>query len=196
MKSKLHLVVIFFGILNASAQTTHDLNWAMGMGTNVDLTIESGDTVIWTWTSPNHTVENVPGSSVETFNSGFLAPVGSTFSYTFTVVGENDYFCGFHGAAMMSGTITVEENLGIGEESTFSFKIHENPADNNLTIELPQHIHSGKLSISDMLGKQIKNMDFNQDEILQVKISDLNQGLYFVTIESEGHKSTKRFVKK
>lgn len=196
MKTKLYFLMASFVMLNATAQTTHHLDWAMGMGTNVDLTIVSGDTVMWTWTSPNHTVENVPGSSVETFNSGFLGPVGSTFSYTFTVVGDNDYFCGIHGAASMSGTITVETGLGVDEASISHFKILENPADNSLVIDLPQQIRQGKLSITDILGKKVKTVDFDQNASLQVEISDLKQGIYFVTIESEGSKSTKRFVKK
>tara|TARA_R110000796_G_scaffold116524_7_gene229090 strand:+ start:792 stop:998 length:207 start_codon:yes stop_codon:yes gene_type:complete len=58
----------------------HNLDWFAGIGSNVDLTITAGDTVIWTWISPTHTVENIDGSSVETFNSGFLGPNGSTFS--------------------------------------------------------------------------------------------------------------------
>ncbi|MEZ4802031.1 MAG: T9SS type A sorting domain-containing protein [Gelidibacter sp.] len=195
MKSKLHLLIIFFGILNASAQTTYNLDWFMGIGTNADLTIETGDTVTWTWTSPNHTVENVVGNSVETFNSGFLGPVGSTFSYTFTVVGSNDYFCGIHGAASMSGTITVEDNLGIDEEAQINFNIQANPAHSKLIIDLPQNIPSGQILITDMLGKKVKSKAFNQNENLQIDISALKQGLYFVTLQSEGSKTTKRFIK-
>lgn len=136
MKTRLLIVLAFVGMLNINAQTTHNLNWFTGIGSNVDLTIESGDTVKWTWTDPNHTVENVPGNSVETFDSGFLGSTGSTYSHTFTVVGANDYFCDVHGPASMSGTITVTQNLGIDENGLKPFKIISNPATDLLVIEL------------------------------------------------------------
>jgi len=61
MKTKLLFVFLLFFCFYGIAQTdTYNLNWFAGIGTNVDLTIETGDTVIWTWTSPNHSVENNP----------------------------------------------------------------------------------------------------------------------------------------
>ncbi len=139
MKTKLLIAALFLGLLNINAQTTHNLDWFTGIGSSVDLTIETGDTVIWTWTNPNHTVENVVGSSVETFSSGFLAPTGSTFSHTFTLVGDNDYLCGVHGANSMSGTITVEESLGIEDEILNSFSIKSNPVNQNLELSFSQN---------------------------------------------------------
>ena len=195
MKTKLYFLIASIVMLSANAQTTHHLDWAMGMGTNVDLTIVSGDTVMWTWTSPNHTVENTPGSSVETFNSGFLGPVGSTYSYTFTVVGDNHYFCGVHGAGNMSGTITVEENLGIGESGERFFKINSNPATETLTIGFAQNLSNGQLTMYDLLGKQILVKDFSNLQLLEVNISSFERGLYLISIESEGRKQTERFIK-
>jgi len=195
MKTKLLIAALFLGLLNVNAQTTHNLNWAAGMGTNVDLTIETGDTVIWTWTSPNHTVENAVGSSVETFNSGFLAPTGSTFSYTFTVLGDNDYFCGVHGAANMSGTITVEENLGIEDEILNTFNIKSNPVNHNLEISFSQNLSKGEIVIIDLLGKSVITQKFNDSISALVDVSSLNNGLYIVKINSGNRTQIKRFVK-
>ncbi len=195
MKTRLLMMLTFIAMLNATAQTTHNLNWFMGIGTNVDLTIESGDTVIWTWTSQSHTVENVPGSSVETFDSGFLAPVGSTFEYTFTVVGANDYFCGIHGPASMSGTITVTENLGIDENGLKAFKIVSNPTSEMLVIELPQFMTNGELTIHNLLGKRVVTKTFDATQTMSINVSELNAGLYFISIASGDKKQTQRFIK-
>lgn len=195
MKTRL-LMLAFFGIVSANAQTTHNLNWFTGIGPNVDLTIDSGDTVIWTWTSPNHTVENDPsGSSVETFNSGLLTPTGSTFSHTFTVVGTNDYFCGIHGAASMSGTITVEENLSVDENKVKLFSITTNPAKTQLIIDLPATINSGELVIHDLLGKKVLTQIIQTRQQLSIDISSLKQGLYLVSLVYEDKKQTQRFLK-
>lgn len=196
MKTQLLMMLIFFGVLSSNAQTTHNLNWFTGIGSNVDLTIETGDTVIWTWTSSNHTVENVPGSSVETFDSGFLGPTGSTFSHTFTVIGDNDYFCGIHGAASMSGTITVTQNLGVGENELKLFTIVSNPVTDLLIVEMPQILTNVKLSIHDLLGKNVFTQTFNENQTIDVNISDFNRGLYLISIESDNKKQTQRFIKK
>ncbi len=196
MKKQLLIAFTFLGILTVSAQTTHNLDWFAGIGSNVDLTIETGDTVIWTWTSPNHTVENDPsGSSVETFNSGVLAPNGSTFSHTFTVVGSNDYYCGIHGAASMSGTITVEDILGVDENELKLFTIVSNPVTDMLVVEFPQVLTGVKLTIHDLLGKNVFNQTFNENQTINVNVSEFNRGLYLISIESENKKQTQRFIK-
>lgn len=195
MKTRLLIMLAFIGMLSANAQTTHNLNWFTGIGSNVDLTIESGDTVKWTWTNPNHTVQNVTGSSVETFDSGLLVPTGSTFEYTFTVVGANDYFCDVHGPASMSGTITVTENLGIDENGLKPFKIVSNPTNEMLVIELPQFMTNGELTIHDLLGKRVLTKTFDATQTLSINVSDLNLGLYLISIASGDKKQTQRFIK-
>lgn len=195
MKVKL-LILTLLSIAFTNAQTTHNLDWFAGMGTNVDLTIGVGDTVIWTWTSPNHTVENVPGNSVETFNSGFLASVGSVFSFTFTVVGDNDYFCGVHGAGSMSGTITVEDNLSVNEEAFAAFRILKNPTSDFLKIELPQNSDDLEIFIHDVNGKKIRTLKHNASSMVVLDVSILSKGLYFITFKNGNGIVTNRFIKK
>lgn len=195
MKTKLLIAALFLGLLNVNAQTTHNLDWFTGIGSSVDLTIESGDTVIWTWINGNHTVENVPGNSVETFSSGFLGPAGSTYSHTFTVVGDNDYFCGVHGANSMSGKITVEESLSIENEILSTFKIKSNPVDQNLEIDFSQNLKEGKIVIIDLLGKSIITTQINNSNAASIDVSSLKSGLYIVNISSEDSAQSKRFIK-
>ena len=195
MKRKLLIMALTLGFFYLNAQTTYNLDWFTGIGEDVDLTIESGDTVIWTWTSANHTVENVPGSSVETFNSGLLGPLGSTFSYTFTVVGTNDYFCGVHGASSMSGTITVEDALSIDEESISSFSITQNPVDSNLNLQLSKTISEGQIIIYNLLGKAIRAEKMTNLDYISLDVSAVKSGLYLISVVSENGKETKRFIK-
>lgn len=196
MKTKLLFTFFSLIILGLSAQTTHNLDWYAGIGNSVDLTIETGDTVIWTWTSPNHTVENDPsGSSVETFNSGFLGPTGSTFSYTFTVVGTNDYYCGVHGSASMSGTITVT-TLSTDDFSKKEFSIYPNPSSDKFTLELPTQQQGLLMEVYDVLGKKIvsKKLDgFNSNPVINV--TGWNKGVYLVKLSSEHAVQTKKFIK-
>lgn len=195
MKTKL-LFLFTFMVFSLNAQTTHNLDWFMGIGTNADLTIESGDTVIWTWTSPNHTVENDPdGTSVETFDSGILGPNGSTFSHTFTVVGDNDYYCSIHGAASMSGTITVEPSLSVEEDNLANFKMIPNPATSLLNIQFSEVISRGDIEVFTLLGKQVATKTFENTREVQMDIANLASGLYLVSIRSENTIQTRRFIK-
>lgn len=195
MKTKLLIAGLLLGFLNVNAQTTHNLNWFTGIGSDVDLTIVSGDMVVWTWTNPNHTVENVEGSSVETFDSGFLGPTGSTFSHTFTVVGDNDYLCGIHGANSMSGTITVEENLSIEDETLNTFSLKTNPVNQNLELNFSQNILEGKLVILDLLGKSVLSTTVNNSSSALIDVSSLKSGVYIVKISAENSTQSKRFIK-
>lgn len=71
-------------------------------------TIQKGDAVRWTQKDSNtHTVTANDGS----FDSGNMIPVGptSTFSHTFSTVGEFPYYCEVH--TSMTAKITVVETL-------------------------------------------------------------------------------------
>jgi len=197
MKTKLLITItILLGVSKMNSQTTHNLDWFAGIGQNVDLTIDVGDTVIWTWTSPNHTVENVPGNSVEVFDSGFLGPLGSTYSYTFTVVGDNDYFCGVHGAFSMSGTITVQNNLGVDDFKIDSnFNLYPNPTNSILSISFKNEIPNGTLEVYDMLGKKALSQALDSNKLTSIDISNLNSGLYLIKVSYEGKSETKQFLK-
>ena len=193
MKTRI-LIIFSFGILSLNAQTTHDLDWYTGMGSNVDLTIDVGDTVRWTWTSINHTVTSNVGST-ETFDSGFLGPIGSTFSHTFTLEGTNPYYCAIHGALSMSGTITVQNSLGLNEESISSFKMFPNPSNSMLKLKFPKHITSGNITVFDILGKELFTKNIESSNNLELNISNWNEGIYLIKVKSETISQTKQFIK-
>lgn len=194
MKTKL-LLLTFLGIFAANAQTTYNLEWYTGIGSNVDLTIDQGDTVIWTWgDSAPHTVENKVGSSVETFNSGILTGMGTQYPYTFTVVGDNDYFCGVHGNSM-SGTITVREVLGIEENSLNTIGIYPNPASSTINLELPKNMQAGQIIVFDILGKQIYSQNFESNNNNSINILNWSSGSYLLKVVSGENSQTKRFIK-
>ena len=68
------------------------------------ITVKVGEPVIWTVVGP--VPHDVKASSGATFKSGTLNE-GQTFTQTFNTPGTIHYFCTIHGAALMSGTITV-----------------------------------------------------------------------------------------
>lgn len=75
-------------------------------------TISSGEVVEWELVGGGHDVTSGTSSadpaSGNLFYSGTMSTVGETYCVKFEAVGSYPYYCTIHGAAAMSGTITVQ----------------------------------------------------------------------------------------
>lgn len=189
MKKTLLFLLISTGALNA--QTTHMVNWFMGVSNaQASRTIDVGDTVMWMWTDAAmpHTVTNLAGAH-ETFDSGMLTGAGQSFSHTFTTAGVSAYRCTFH--ASMQGTITVNalSNATFDGEKPTAWP---NPVKDVLTI-------SGlsgetRVQVIDVNGRTILNSSAQTPEIM-IHMENYPSGVYFITAESEGRQQQFRIVK-
>jgi plastocyanin len=189
MKTKL-LILFCFILFSISAQTTHDLDWDTNVGTSLDVAIDVGDTVRWTWTDTfNHSVFSSSGSEGG-FDSGFKQGINLIYEKMFTKVEANPYICGVH-TSTMGGTITVQ-TLGVEDFSLKSFLIKPNPSSFSLNIELPNNITNAKVEVYDVLGKQIYNKEITKTPI---DIADWSRGVYLVRVSTSNATHTKRFVK-
>ena len=196
MKTRL-LIILFFGIFSLNAQTTHQIFWKIGVnGEAASKTIEVGDTVEWIWDDASvHTVSGIAGSSVEpNFDSGPITGVGMVYSKTFTVEGVNDYRCSIHTGSMF-GTITVQNSLGLENETFKTFKFFPNPSNSIINLIFPQYIIEGNVSIIDVSGKKLVSKSFNDANSLELDVSNLFQGIYFIKVKSGSDSQIKQFVK-
>lgn len=175
----------------ASAQTTFDLDWFVGVPSgNVSITVEPGDTVRWTWTDElPHSVTSESGSQ-ENFDSGILTGSGTQFSYTFTQVGVNDYKCDVHSA--MVGVITVEQTASIEDKFRKNISLYPNPVSNKLTVASLYKLDSYK--IYNILGKLVSQGPANGN-ITEINMSNLESGLYFINATSGELQSTFKVTK-
>lgn len=176
----------------ASAQTTFDLNWAIGSnGGAADLTVEVGDTVRWTWNDAlPHTVSSLAGSQ-ETFDSGTITGMGQQFSYTFTMMGTNPYQCNVHPS--MNGVITVDQVASIDEKFRININLFPNPTSDKLTVTSLYELES--YSIYDVLGKLV-SQGMATGNVTDINVSELQTGLYFVNLSSGELQSAFKIVKK
>ena len=84
------------------------------------LPIHVGDTVMWVWDSPGHSVvSGTATSTTETPDGKFCSPsdtncstiqlsnMGATYEHTFNTAGTFPYFCAPHGTLGMTGMIQV-----------------------------------------------------------------------------------------
>jgi len=95
----------------------------------VGLRIEPGDTVTFVAASPHHTATAYHGQHVKTHRvpdgvepfSSPIVPVGETWSYTFTIPGTYDLWCGPHEMYGMAMRIVVGEPGGPAEAPVTEF---------------------------------------------------------------------------
>lgn len=112
MKKQLQLLglSIFLGCFSLTAQTTHNIDWNMQVGSAATLTIEVGDEIVWTNTeATSHNVVSSDPNAPAGFGSQTMAN-SDTYSFTFNNATQFSYVCSFH-PATMGGQITVVENL-------------------------------------------------------------------------------------
>jgi plastocyanin len=111
---------------SSTAAVTHDVTIGNFFFSPQHLTIDSGDTVRWSWAGHAaipHNVDSCDGSppagaaafcgsqpvAVEgTFTSGAASTSPFVFDRTFSAIGLNPYFCIAHVSGGMTGSITVE----------------------------------------------------------------------------------------
>lgn len=177
MKGKL-LLGMFMLTFGAFAQTTHHINWFMGVSdTEASIAIDQGDIVQWTWTDAlPHTVTSIAGGA-ETFNSGQKTGNGQTFSHTFANEGVTDYKCNVH--AMMAGTITVNAVAGIDENNKIGFEYYPNPTTDILTINAVEVID--RIEIYNVSGKQVMNSKSGNTNN-KIYMGNYPAGTYYVKV--------------
>lgn len=196
MKRSLQILALAM-IINVSAslnaQTTYNLDWALNInGAAASLTIEPGDTVEWTWVDNlQHNVASTAAAQ-ESFNSGLLQGQGTTWSYTFTEVGVNNYVCTPHSSSMF-GAITVEEALSIDEKFARNIVYTLAQSTNRLRIQSLMPIN--ELVIYNLLGVPQIRVSV-RDQFTEIDMSALVSGVYLVKATSQKAQTTFKVVKR
>ena len=192
MKTKLLLFFAFI-TLGLTAQTTYNLGWSTDGGSNgQQLSIEVGDTVIWTWGADgmSHNLAQIDDISEPDFADTYFSE-GHVYSHTFTTPGTHDYLCSPH-PNTMNGIITVSEALGIDDVVVSEFTFFPNPVNNVLSIKAQASIDG--ITIFNMLGQAVVRSTPNTTDST-VDMSALQTGAYFVQVSINNTLKTVRVIK-
>ncbi len=87
---------------------------------------------------------------------------------------------------------TVTDNLSTSQFDFNQIKVYPNPTYDIFNIDLPSSIQVKSIVLFDMQGRQIKTFDAN--DILN--ISGLQQGIYFLKVETNRGEFNKKLIKK
>ena len=188
-------LLLFFTIISftLSAQTTHNLDWANdGSSNNQQITIDVGDTIIWTWGSGTHNLRATSGT--ESFDSGYFSGAGNTFTYTFNQVGSTDYVCDPH-AGNMNGTVTVTSTAGISKNNLLSFEMYPNPVSDVLNIQLPTGTEKAEISVFDYTGRLVSSKTISSNDTA-IDVQKISRGIYMIRVATNTKIGVQRFIKK
>jgi len=100
--------------------------------------------------------------------------------------------------ARETGSICFIDNIGfpravsVGSEKMEAIRIYPNPVAERMTIRYPDM--EGAI-ISNALGQTVKSLTFQKSSLEFIELSDLNPGLYFVTVEAAGKTLSSKFIK-
>ena len=88
--------------------------------------------------------------------------------------------------------VSVNESLNL---NTPQIKIFPNPATDNINIILPKEAEVNFIRISDISGREVKNVSVNSyANNISMNISDLPQGFYIINLYSDGEVNSCAFV--
>ncbi|MBK8674607.1 MAG: T9SS type A sorting domain-containing protein [Bacteroidetes bacterium] len=92
-------------------------------------------------------------------------------------------------------TTEVKLTTGLANNKNLDFKLYPNPTNGTVRIELP-YSGDGNWILSDISGRQIKTNYFaNGEKVMELNLSDLPLGTYFITIQLGGNVSTAKIIK-
>ena len=141
--------------------------------------------------SPTYTWSTMPGALISN-------PSATNPTITFTVNGTYTVFLTASAGGSVSTTnhtLSVSVCVGISESSLFnqSIGLYPNPASEKINIEVA-NVTSYNYQITDLLGKVIVSDAIHNKEKATVDVSNINKGIYFLIIESNGQKATKKII--
>ncbi len=72
-------------------------------------------------------------------------------------------------------------------------KVYPNPANNQLSISLPESTNSTKIEIYDMLGNKVIEQKTNATPLANIDVANLSEGNYFLRVIDANGQKTSRF---
>src|SRR5205807_9645085 len=170
------------------------------------VTINTGDTVLWTWSSSGHSVTSgSPGMPTGLWDSG-IRNQGAMFSHTFNTAGLFPYFCVPHAAFGMVGSVTVVAAAGptaIGLVEGFTLP-SASPLANistRLNVLTGDSVHIGgfiiggpdnKKVVLRAIGPSLSNPPFNLSGVLADPTTELHDDTGVIIATNDNWKDTQQ----
>src|SRR5690606_25342528 len=88
------------------------------------------------------------------------------------------------GCSDMSDEYQFPSNLGLSDKSSNAFALYPNPADDQITITLPEGLKDHRYVITDVAGKEVARGELKKDG-MTVPVKGLPTGMYYIVLNGE-----------
>lgn len=133
----------------------------------------------------------------------FINTFGSWIDTTLSITPNStgNFAIGFHGISFSDQnfimfddfSIQLSPTTNVKENEVLSFNIYPNPNNGEFTISGLKA--NSSILITDVNGRIIENVS-NINTLANINLSNVNKGVYFITVESNNIKTTKRVIVK
>ena len=89
----------------------------------------------------------------------------------------------------------TSSNLKVDEFFSNKFSAYPNPANSVVTLSNTDNILVTAVSISDINGRTVKNMEVNNLSEVEMNVAELTSGVYFMNVTTDSGKAVKKFIK-
>jgi len=138
----------------------------------------------YSWSvSPNATISNSTAT-----NPLFTFTVSGTYTITLSATNPSN-------TSVTTRTISIANCVGMNENTMLSqnISIYPNPANDKMNIDV-NGLTSFNYVVTDLLGKVIVSDKSVSGERTTIDVSTITKGIYFLTIENNGQKATKKII--
>jgi len=173
------------------------------------ITAESAGTKVGTWTITDETrtqlksnsavthtgAGTAPGNPTTSWTMDWTAPSAGTGSVTFYAAINNSNGDGTNqdDFILLAQVIAKELSVGIAEQFDETVgNIYPNPATDHIKVNLPSN---SEVKVFDNTGRVIMSSTAGS-ETLEMDVSSLQPGIYFMNIHQDGQLATRRFIKR
>jgi hypothetical protein len=173
--------------------TFYDRNYVSASTNTASYTLTVGENQ--TETSQTTTLYTATGLNTTTFTQrtvNFTTPSTGTFYFRFKNTSPLNA-AGTH--ALVIDNFNVSQVLGINEFIDSKFSIFPNPSNGIVSILNSENIQVNGVSITDLNGRIVKQIKYDNVSDIQVTITDLQTGVYMLTINSDKGSITKKVIK-
>ncbi|MCH9661140.1 MAG: T9SS type A sorting domain-containing protein [Bacteroidetes bacterium] len=92
--------------------------------------------------------------------------------------------------------IIYDESLSINDEVLQQISVVPNPASHLVTLQMPNNVLVSEVQVFNGLGQLVMNLNFNGVSSNQeIDVSDLNSGVYLVTIATNSGMASRKIIK-
>ena len=196
----------FYWIFNTNA-TTASNNWLF----SAPFSLQANEVVtisFWLRAPSTRSIRLTAGNattpaaqtSVLFTNAAFLNTSFQQFTATFVAPSAGIYYFGWNdiSTAQPVSTMRLDSINFSSVLSTTSFEleglsVYPNPVNDSFSIKNDKNIAIKQATLSDINGRIVKNINTNSLE--NISISELNTGIYFLSLSSDSGSTTKKIIK-